>query len=215
MDGVCCHIACGGGNTTDCVACSIAAGAANDGICGPAANGTSCDDSDACTQTDACQLGVCAGSNPVVCTPLDQCHDGICDPLTGLCSDPSKPNGTSCTDFDACTQTDTCESGACTGADPVACTASDECHDVGSCVPETGACDDPELPAGTPCSNGVCQSGVCEGTGGTGGSTDADSSWGCRVPGGGGKPSPWGAIGLLGLGLIWARRRNAGHRRGM
>src|SRR3954449_11455497 len=35
--------------------------------------GGSCDDADACTQTDACDgAGVCVGSNPVVCTALDQ-----------------------------------------------------------------------------------------------------------------------------------------------
>ncbi|MBI3391542.1 MAG: hypothetical protein HY027_27730 [Deltaproteobacteria bacterium] len=34
--------------------------------------GASCDDADACTQTDTCQAGTCTGSNPVVCTALDQ-----------------------------------------------------------------------------------------------------------------------------------------------
>src|SRR5215813_10670272 len=52
------------------------------GICSdPAAvDGTACDDTDACTQTDACLAGVCTGTNPVVCTALDQCHvAGVCD----------------------------------------------------------------------------------------------------------------------------------------
>ncbi len=35
VDGVCCDTACGGGALDDCVACSVAAGAAADGICGP------------------------------------------------------------------------------------------------------------------------------------------------------------------------------------
>src|SRR5207253_542298 len=31
------------------------------------ANGASCNDLNACTQTDICQSGICIGSNPVVC----------------------------------------------------------------------------------------------------------------------------------------------------
>ena len=50
------------------------------------------------------------------------------------------------------------------------CAASDACHQVGTCAPETGACSDPSGPDGTPCSDGngctqldLCQSGVCAG----------------------------------------------------
>ena len=51
-------------------------------------------DGDLCTQTDSCQAGVWTGSDPVVCTPSDQCHDaGVCDPGTGVCSDPPKADG--------------------------------------------------------------------------------------------------------------------------
>ena len=35
VDGFCCNSACGGDNTDDCQACSVAAGAAKDGTCGP------------------------------------------------------------------------------------------------------------------------------------------------------------------------------------
>lgn len=45
VDGVCCDVACGGGLATDCVACSQAAGAAVDGVCGFALPGTVCRDS--------------------------------------------------------------------------------------------------------------------------------------------------------------------------
>jgi len=38
-------------------------------------NGQPCNDGNACTQTDTCGAGeACIGSNPVVCTALDQCH---------------------------------------------------------------------------------------------------------------------------------------------
>jgi hypothetical protein len=54
-------------------------------------------------------------------------------------------------------------------------------------------------------------------TGGTtpppGAEPNDDSGSGCRVPAGG-RPSPWGVIGSVGLGLIWFRRRTAGRRRG-
>jgi hypothetical protein len=91
VDGVCCATACAGG-ATDCQACSVAAGAAQNGICGPT-TGNACNDGDACTRTDTCQSGVCSGSNPVTCAPLDACHSaGTCSPSTGVCSNPTNNN---------------------------------------------------------------------------------------------------------------------------
>jgi len=153
----------------------------NVGICQPATgnctnpnkpDGTGCDDSDLCTQTDTCQTGTCTGSNPVVCTPLDQCHDaGICQPATGNCTNPNKPNGTNCNDSDLCTQTDTCQSGTCTGSNPVVCTPLDQCHNAGICQPATGNCTNPNKPNGTNCDDGdlctqidTCQTGTCTGS---------------------------------------------------
>jgi cysteine-rich repeat protein len=79
-------------------------------------NGTSCNDGDACTQTDTCQSGTCTGTNPVVCAALDQCHvAGICNPSTGFCSNPNKPDTTPCDDGNACTIADQCLGGVCTG----------------------------------------------------------------------------------------------------
>src|SRR5439155_1060075 len=99
------------------------------------------DDGNACTQTDTCQAGACVGANPVVCTAANQCHTaGTCDPASGACSNPAKPNGTSCNDANACTQSDTCQAGACVGANPVVCTAANQCHTAGTCDPTTGTC---------------------------------------------------------------------------
>src|SRR5207244_1701211 len=85
---------------------------------------------------------------------------------------PAKPNGAVCDDGNACTQTDTCQSGSCTGGNPVVCTAQDQCHVAGTCDTQTGACSNPEKPDGAACSDGngctladTCQSGAC--TGGT------------------------------------------------
>ena len=135
-------------------------------------NGTACNDGDACTQTDACEAGVCTGSNPVTCTASDQCHDaGTCNPGTGVCSNPQKPNGSACDDGNACTQTDACETGVCTGRNPVACTASDPCHEAGTCDTVTGVCSNPQKPNGSACNDGsactqtdACEAGVCTGS---------------------------------------------------
>jgi hypothetical protein len=136
------------------------------------ANGTACSDGNACTQTDTCQAGVCSGTNPVVCTASDQCHDaGVCNPASGICADPAKADGTLCSDGDACTQADSCQAGRCAGADPVICTALDQCHDSGTCDPATGTCSDPAKTDGTACNDGdacsqtdTCQAGSCSGS---------------------------------------------------
>jgi hypothetical protein len=169
--------ACSGGNPVVCTAsdqCHTA------GTCSPAtgacsnpnkADGAACNDGNACNQTDTCQAGVCVGGNPVVCTASDQCHTaGTCSPATGACSNPNKADGSGCNDGNACTQTDTCQAGACTGGNPVICTASDQCHTAGTCSPATGACSNPNKPDGSGCNDGdactqtdTCVAGTCTG----------------------------------------------------
>jgi RHS repeat-associated protein len=139
---------------------------------GGPADGTPCDDGNACTQTDTYQSGVCVGGNPITCTASDQCHvAGRCNTSTGVCSNPAATDGTSCNDGNACTQTDTCQSGTCTGANPVTCTASDQCHVAGTCNTSTGVCSNPAATDGTSCNDGnactqtdTCQSGTCTGS---------------------------------------------------
>ncbi len=136
-----------------CVASGAANGANTCQTCQPGAstsqysnvsNGTSCNDGNACTQVDTCQAGACTGSNPVVCTPNDPCHvAGSCNPSTGACSNPTVADGTACNDGNACTQSDFCVGGTCTGSNPVVCAAIDVCHSAGTCNPTTGACSGP------------------------------------------------------------------------
>jgi len=164
------------------VVCTASDACHNVGTCAPATgvcsnpakpNGSACNDGSACTQVDSCQTGVCTGSSPVVCSPLDQCHTaGVCNPANGACSNPAAVDGTVCSDGNACSRTDTCQSGACAGASFVVCTASDACHDVGTCAPAIGVCSNPPSPDGTVCDDGstcttddACASGVCSGTG--------------------------------------------------
>ncbi len=74
-----------------------------------APDGTSCNDGNACTSGDVCQSGACAPGAGVTCSAADTCHDaGSCDPSTGLCSSPSKHNGSSC-------PAGVCQIGACVG----------------------------------------------------------------------------------------------------
>jgi subtilisin-like proprotein convertase family protein len=55
------------------------------------------------------------GSTVVVCSASDQCHvAGTCNTMTGICDDPTAPDGTACSDGDHCTN-DACTSGACVG----------------------------------------------------------------------------------------------------
>ncbi len=115
----------------DPVVCSASDACHDAGSCDPAtgacsnpakADGTSCNDGNACTQTDRCQAGVCTDMNPVVCVALDQCHAaGICNPASGSCSNPSMAEGSPCNDGNACTQGDTCRAGSCVAGAPVDC----------------------------------------------------------------------------------------------
>jgi hypothetical protein len=140
--------------------------------CVNANNAAPCDDGDLCTQTDVCQSGGCTGTNPVFCSAVDDCHlPGICIPATGLCSNPLAPDASPCNDGDACTQTDGCVAGLCTGANPVVCTALDQCHVAGTCNTVTGVCSNPNATDGTGCDdatvctiNDICTAGVCAGT---------------------------------------------------
>lgn len=122
-----------------------------------------------CTACPAGQIP-CGNACIPACTASDQCHGaGVCDATTGRCTNPPAGDGTSCNDGNACTPTDTCVSGSCTGSNPVVCNASDQCHDAGVCDRSTGSCSDPAKPNDTICnadSNACtigdsCQNGVC------------------------------------------------------
>jgi hypothetical protein len=109
-------------------------------------NGTLCTDGSACTQEDTCESEICTGANPVVCLASDQCHtEGTCAPATGLCSNPSAPNGTLCDVGNLCVEQDSCQSGTCVQP-PI-------------CEPLVLACPASPCPGPLPCPNLV----PCEG----------------------------------------------------
>jgi RHS repeat-associated protein len=98
----------------------------------------------------------------------------VCRPSTGACdvaencpgnaaacpNDGHQPDGSSCNDGNACTRTDTCQGGTCTGGNQVTCTAQDTCHLAGTCDATTGQCSNPTVAPNTPCSDG----NACNGT---------------------------------------------------
>ncbi|MBN2498016.1 MAG: hypothetical protein JXR96_25715, partial [Deltaproteobacteria bacterium] len=124
-----------------------------------------CDDDEDCTQDvftgDGCSH-----------TPLADCSlcgtDGVC--MGAVCRAGAQGQGLACDDGDACTQTDTCQAGLCTGGEPVVCQPLDACHLAGTCDPATGECSNPLAPGGTACDDGdactradYCQAGMCIG----------------------------------------------------
>jgi len=134
------------------------------GACGlkPKANGTTCSDGNACTQTDTCQNGSCVGSNPVVCAAPEQCHTaGSCDPATGQCSNPNAPDETPCDAGNACTSGDFCSDGKCLPGPAISCDDENECT-TDTCSPDSGCQSTPN--PGAVCNNGAgtCdEDGVC------------------------------------------------------
>ncbi len=100
-----------GDGTRDCAdGCPSDANKIAPGTCGCGnvdhTNGESCDDGNACTQTDTWQDCVCMGGNLVTCTASDACHlAGTCIASTGVCTNPTAPD----TDGDGtCDNTDGC-----------------------------------------------------------------------------------------------------------
>ncbi|HXI60413.1 MAG TPA: hypothetical protein VNO55_30335, partial [Polyangia bacterium] len=86
VDGVCCDSACGAGDPNDCQACSVTAGAATNGTCGPRPSGGVCGATPGICQT----AGICGGgptcSGPTTipgCAPatIPSGCAGSCDPI--------------------------------------------------------------------------------------------------------------------------------------
>ncbi|HEY2407550.1 MAG TPA: hypothetical protein VGI10_16190, partial [Polyangiaceae bacterium] len=153
---------------------------------------TACaDDSNACT-TDVCLSGVCTHK-----TTGAQCDDNNACTVSDVCNASGVCSGTTVTcTSDACT-TRACNGTAnCTVTPIVTCSALDQCHDVGTCDPTSGACSNPIAKDLTACTGGVCVNGKCV-TSGSGGSAGASGSAG--TSGGGGISS--GGTGQGGSGV--------------
>jgi hypothetical protein len=130
-----------------------------------------CENGNACDGISTCDMATlqCKPGTPVDCSAQsDQCNVGTCNPSNGACSAVAKSSNTPCDDGNACTQTDTCQSGRCVGSNRVVCTVLDQCHSLGTCNTGTGVCSNPALSNGTPCNDGnactssdACSGGSC------------------------------------------------------
>jgi len=154
------------------------------------ANGTSCDDSNGCTNTDVCTGGSCIGTN-ITCNDNKACTVDTClssSAYPGCVYTPLAIN-TSCSDGLACTYNEVCDGTSAVNScrnglavncdDNNLCTA-DSCSEVtGGCVhtpitstgsPKSPTCDDHVACTGNVWMPDYCNAGVCVG----GGTKDAD-----------------------------------------
>ncbi|WP_437996260.1 kelch repeat-containing protein [Sorangium sp. So ce185] len=226
VDGVCCDRACEGA----CEACSVAAGAAQDGTCSPASR-ASCDDGDACTEADTCVAGVCRG------VPLDAgpCSGGSgAGGSGGATSSTSAASSGSGGDTGEGGHAGSTGDGGSTGATSTSAASSGSGGDTGEGAHagstgdggSTGAASTSTASSG---SGGDTGEGGHAGSTGDGGSTGAASSTSAASSGSGGESAdgstacsasasvgssragtPLGAAWLAALGLLaWSRRRGA------
>jgi hypothetical protein len=163
---------CAAGVPVACPACLVCNPAT--GTCGadPGQNGHACDTGSLCERDAHCVDGTCRPSQIVFCgSPPDDCHrDGVCNPATGTCDYPVKPDGDSCTTDDRCVTGATCQSGVCSGGSPVVCDRPGPCQLAGTCNSAFG-CVYPAVDDFTPCDDDnacttdtYCRAGVCAGT---------------------------------------------------
>jgi MYXO-CTERM domain-containing protein len=133
VDGVCCDAACGGGDPTDCQACSVSAGALVDGRCSPLSATSMCR-----AASGACDVAeTCDGATP------------SCPP------DALAPDGTACEDDGlACNGAERCVAGGCEASGPP------ECAPPGACV--TGACSEPDGCEWTPIPGCCASASECD-----------------------------------------------------
>ncbi len=139
--------------------------------CAPQEDGNLCNGTLVCDKSSApfkCVLDpktVVSCALPVGLHPA--CATSVCNATTGLCGTNVLGSGGLCSDGNACTTADACNSGVCLGVptlcdDGTACTTNG-CDPANGCaytpVPGTPVCDDKD-----PCTTGdVCSGGKCAG----------------------------------------------------
>ena len=128
-------------------------------------NAAPCDDGNACTLGDVCDMGTCAGPQDLLCDDDNACTQDGCDPAAG-CTFASAPG--ECDDENACTTGDVCTQGKCKATGIIDCDddnscTTDACDVDAGCVslPIEGDCEDGDLcTSGDYCDGGVCKPGV-------------------------------------------------------
>ena len=159
---VCAGGSCKGGALVDCADDNPCTSQYCDALqgCVYSMNQEPCNDGDACTTNDACQMGECIGA-PVICNDLNPCTDDSCAGPDGCVFE---PNSKSCNDNNKCTVDDKCVGGVCTATAMMVCDDSNPCTDQ-TCDPLLGCvsefnenpCDDGDVcTAGDQCAQGSC-----------------------------------------------------------
>ena len=122
------------------------------------AEGAPCNDNDACTLGDRCELGVCVSSTARDCAVLGPCLSGRCDAALGCVTEAVAG---SCDDGDPCTVGDSCDDGLCRpGEGLLPCDDGDPCS-LDACSPGVGCTHDFEAVCddGKPCTADTCLAG--------------------------------------------------------
>jgi hypothetical protein len=142
-----------------CAGACIAPGQPGQCTC-PCDADADCNDGNACNGVEHCQGNVCVVGIPPDCHDENPCTRD-CDPGVGCVNSPL-PNGTSCSDENACTAGDGCQQGVCTPGPAVTdgsgCSDRNKCTVLDTCI--AGAC-----VGGTPrdCSDGdSCTADACD-----------------------------------------------------
>ena len=151
-------ISCNDDNSCTDDSCSPLTGCLNEN------NQAPCEDGDLCTGGDICSVGLCVGGPPVICGDDNDCTDDSCDPDAGCLF---QPNSAACDDGNACTTSDTCDDGECSGGPPPDCDDQNVCTND-TCDWQTGCahqhntepCDDETVCTQTD----QCEEGKCIGS---------------------------------------------------
>ena len=151
---------CSGGSAVVCSndnPCTVQACAASTGLCGAKlkGDGSPCSDGKACTASDTCSKGWCAGKEQ--CDDANPCTQDACD-AAGKCAHTGSGSA-ACDDGDKCTTNDKCAGGKCQGAAVLSlCDDSNSCTtDV--CDAQTG-CSHSNQSDGASCDDGLACSGT-------------------------------------------------------
>ena len=146
VDGFCCDTSCGGNDTSNCLACSVAAGASSNGTCGRNTQNASCS---GCVGDDGCPAGFYCGA------------DGQCAARKAQGAACNLGAGADCR-VDGCRA---CESGLC--VDGYCCNTAcpGNCETCAGPVPGTCALvPDGTVPAKPPNTPLVCGGLLCDGS---------------------------------------------------
>jgi MYXO-CTERM domain-containing protein len=150
VDGVCCESSCSG----ECRACDLSG---HRGECLQVPNGTQCPDGNRCNGTETCQNGVCSAGQALDCHNSNVCTGETCDPAQG-CLYNHLPDGTPCSNGDACDGEELCSNGVCSPGTAMDCDDRNPCTDD-SC--EGGGCQHTAVADDTSCGGGLCGEQYC------------------------------------------------------